>query len=609
MLDSLVAVALDSTKTRMPKPVVNFKMPSAAFVLTPAQRAEYLLQDQTQLLAETLPLLPLVTGEVGWPRYIAAGELPSRAITTMVDSVWWMPGVYGNVDLTSLPEAANTSSVWSSLPSWFISSHGAAGSLRLASDTMNFSQPLSSAEYSKGPFGADAVRVNFSRAFSQRITGVLHATFSNSGGQFVDFPYDGHKATGKFDYRLTRNWRARYRHFNTRNEAGIAVPFFIEEQPELTNARHKEERLYHGVELEQAHAFVLRLFSWQIKEELFDNARLVRHRLRDWGGEGVGQWQRERFALVTHARLGSEEVRSTSIVARSRFYQEVAANVALRFHEKAWLQGSGQFRHKQNWPTGYSFALTGFYQTQKETLFWLKGGLYQIPPALAERDNALPYLARNEKLQAVRLQHAQVGARAKISTLALHFTLGNAVWQRELLYATDSTRTAFPEFGDSVQVAYSSQLRHRNRDRNALGAQMSLAWQPAPRWRASAHAAFAQAASAKHFWFWYQPESYARAALETKLLLFKKTIEALPRLSVNYLGARRSPVFAATSTLPRFETASAVTTLDFNLRILYGDGALFFSWENLLDERFDLREGVPHPGRVFRWGFWWKFLN
>ncbi|MEK7728784.1 MAG: hypothetical protein AAB354_10255, partial [candidate division KSB1 bacterium] len=427
--------------------------------------------------------------------------------------------------------------------------------------------------------------------------------------QYVDLPYDGHKAMGKFDYRLKQSWRVRYRHFNSRNQAGIAVPFFLEEQPELTNARHKEERLYHGVELERAHAFALRLFSWQIKEELFDTARLVRHRLRDWGGEGIWQRQRERFALSIHARVGREEVRSTSIFTRSRFYEELALQAALRFNAHLWLQSAGQLRHKQNWPTGYSLALAGFYQPEKEKLLWAKLGLYQIPPALAERDNALPYLARNEKLQAVRLQHAQIGGRAEFSKLAMQLTLGNAAWQRELLYATDSTRTAFPEFGDSVMVSYRSQLRSRNRTRNALGAQMSLAWQPMPRWRASIHGALAQRASAKHFWFWHQPESYGRASLETRLLLFEKTIEALPRFSVNYLGARRAPVFAATSTLPAFETTKAATTVDFNLRILYGEGALFFSWENLLDERFDLRAGVPHPGRVFRWGFWWKFLN
>jgi len=612
--DSLAAmiadsIASDSMQARAQKPVFNFQMPQAAFVISPAGRAEYLFQDLSQLLSYGMPVIPLMTGEVGWPRYISTGELPSRAIATMVDSVWWIPGVYGNVDLTNLPEPSNTFGALRNTPQLFLPSHGLASSFALSHDTLNFAQPLSEAEYAKGPYGADAVRVNFSRAFSRRIAGLLHATFSNSEGQFEDFPYDGHKAMGRFDYRLNQSWRVRYRHFNSRNQAGIAVPFFLEEQPELTNASHKEERLYHAVELTRAHAFTLRAFAWQVKEELNDAARQIRHRLRDRGGEGSWQLQRERFALSAHARLGSEAVRSTSIFSRARFYQELAANMALRFHETVWLQGAGQFRHKQNWPNGYSFALAGFYQPEKEKLFWAKAGLYQIPPALAERDNTLRYLARNEKLQAAQLQHAQLGARLRFSNAAVQFALGNAMWERGFLFVTDTAVTTISEFEDSVQVAITPKLFNQQKTKSALGAQMSLRWQLWPNLLASMHGVSTFRQPTKQFWFWYQPESHVRASLETRVLLFEKTLEVLPRFSANYLGERVSPIFTASSASPSFKTLKAVATFDFHLRLLYGNGALFFSWENLLDERFDLREGVPHPGRIFRWGFWWKFLN
>ncbi len=612
--DSLAAmiadsIASDSTQTRVQRPAINFQMPQAAFVFSPANRAEYLFQDLSQLLSYAMPVIPLVTGEVGWPRYISTGELPSRVIATMIDSVWWIPGVYGTVDFTGLPEPSNTIGALHNTPQLFLPSHGLASTFALAHDTLNFAQPLSDAEYAKGPYGADAVRVNFSRAFSRRIAGLLHATFSNSEGQFEDFPYDGHKAMGRFDYRLNALWQVRYRHFNSRNQAGIAVPFFLEEQPELTNASHKEERLYHGLELAHAHAFMARVFSWQVKEELNDAARQVRHRLRDWGGEASWQRQRERFVLSAHARLGSEEVRSSTLASAARFYQELAAQAALRVHSRLWLQSTGQLRHKKDWPTDYSFALAGLYQHNKEKLFWAKLGLYQIPPAPAERDHALPDLTRNASLRAVRLQHVQLGGRAAFSKAALQLTLGNARWQRGLVFAADSITTAFPEFGDSVQIALSPRLLNQKSTRRAWGAQMSLRWRPWQSVLANVHGAAAFQQPAKQFWFWYQPESYARASLETRMLLFEKSIAASPHLSVNYLGARLSPVFTETSAGTSFKTLQAAATVDFQLRLLYGEGALFFSWENLLDEKFELRAGVPHPGRIFRWGFWWKFLN
>lgn len=612
--DSLAAVAMDSSasdsvQVRAPRPIFNFQMPQSAFVLSPTQREEYLFQDLSQLLPYDLPVIPLVTGEVGWPRYISTGELPNRAIATMVDSVWWIPGVYGNVDFTSLPEPSNTFGALHHAPQMFLSSYGMASTFAISHDTLNFAQPLSSAEYSKGPYGADAVRVNFSRAFSRRVAGLLHATFSNADGQFENFPYDGHKAMARFDYRLNAGWQVRYRHFNTRNEAGIAEPFFLEEQPSLTNAKHKEERLYHALELTRTRTFTLRAFAWQVKEELNDPTRQIRHRLRDYGGEGSWQLQREHFALSTHARLGSEEVQSTSIFPRARFYQELAANTALRFDEKVWLQGAGQFRHKEDWPSGYSFTLTGFYQPQKEKLFWLKFGRYQLPPALAERDNALPVLSNNDELQAASLQHAQVGARLHFSNASAQFALGNAMWEKDFLFALDTTVTPRLEFEDSVQVAITSKLFNQQKKKNTSGAQIDLRWRPWPGLLVSIRGAAALQQPSRQFWFWYQPESYVRAAVETRVLLFEKTIEILPRLSANYLGERTSPIFATTSVAPSFQSLKAAATFDFQLRLLYGDGALFFSWENLLDERFDLRAGVPHPGRIFRWGFWWKFLN
>jgi hypothetical protein len=45
------------------------------------------------------------------------------------------------------------------------------------------------------------------------------------------------------------------------------------------------------------------------------------------------------------------------------------------------------------------------------------------------------------------------------------------------------------------------------------------------------------------------------------------------------------------------------------LRLRHGDGALLFSWENVLDQKYEWRSGVPATRRFLRWGFWWNFLN
>lgn len=75
------------------------------------------------------------------------------------------------------------------------------------------------------------------------------------------------------------------------------------------------------------------------------------------------------------------------------------------------------------------------------------------------------------------------------------------------------------------------------------------------------------------------------------------------------LGARPSPDFAALPESITFTHLPAASLLDIQLRLRYGDGALFLAWENLLNKDLQWRSGVHDLGRVFRWGFWWTFLN
>jgi hypothetical protein len=113
----------------------------------------------------------------------------------------------------------------------------------------------------------------------------------------------------------------------------------------------------------------------------------------------------------------------------------------------------------------------------------------------------------------------------------------------------------------------------------------------------------------EYFWFWHQPESYASAYLEKSVWLFERTLQMSPRFATRLIGERASPIFDAGSVLPRFEALKPAAVLDFHLRLGYGDASVLFAWENLLDQRFSWRPGVPDTGRVFRWGFWWKFWD
>ncbi|MDZ7288894.1 MAG: hypothetical protein ONB44_04100 [candidate division KSB1 bacterium] len=573
-----------------------FMLPQIGFRLDTAATSTCLFQDFAQLASQTLPIIPILTGEVGQPRYLATADAPARVVQTSVDEVSWIPGVYGTVDLTSLPDATVQK-----LEEVGASPHATTTILspyvfHLASDSLDFKVPFSRIEYAKGPFGADAVRIRFGRALGKHLATYLNSAFSNSDGQFVDRPYEGHKVNAQFDYLLTSTWKLQYRHFNSRNEVGVGVPFFPEEWPGLSQAFHKEERLYHAFELSSANRFSLRGFVWQVKEELRDPLRRHRHRLRDGGAEIKWAKQNAQWALHFQNRIALEAIKSTSINDHSRIYEQIAAAVGLRLFPKIWLSANGHFAYKENWPAGAALQAKLIANPSRSFTWWLSGGVWKIPPALGERDNTLPYFAPNDHLQAADLQHGEIGLKWQSARFDGQVRLSGSVWNEGLVFKMNSPGN-------------SGSLYNSNRQWTILAAQLHLHWEFARRWHFFAISAQTANELPRDFWFWHQPEGCSRVYLETLQSFFDGDLEILPRLAGRFIGRRYSPAFAPDAVELLDHELPRAAVLDLQIRLRHGDGALLFSWENVLNQQFDWRSGVPAVGRFLRWGFWWNFLN
>ncbi|MDZ7342941.1 MAG: hypothetical protein ONA90_00335, partial [candidate division KSB1 bacterium] len=344
------------------------------------------------------------------------------------------------VDLTGLPDA-NVELVGENWAAYGISPLTASPyGLHLASDSLHYEKPFSRIDYSKGPFSADAVRVRFGRALSRRLTTYLNGTFCNSEGQFVNLPYDGHKVSLQFDYRLTSKSRLRYRHFHSRNEVGVGVPFFPEEWPGITSAFHKEERLYHELDGSFRNKIGLRAFVWQVKEELNDPATQVRHRLRDGGAELEWREQTARWAFNFRNRIGLEQIQSWSIENHQRFYNQVSATAAARFAAKMWLHLSGHYAYKADWLAGIALEAKWIAAPTPSLTLWVAGGLGKLPPALGERDNQLPYLSQNENLQAADLRRSEVGLHWQRPHVDLKLRVSGSNWPNGFIFQIDSLR-------------------------------------------------------------------------------------------------------------------------------------------------------------------------
>lgn len=535
---------------------------------------------------QTVPLVPLFTGEVGQPRYWATGDLPPRAVQITLDDVHWIPGVYGTVDLTGLPDAHIKT----------LQTAYASSRLQLASDSLNFNVPFSSIEYAKGPFGADAVRFRFGRALGKRLAAYLNGTFSNSEGQFLNRAYEGHKANLQLNYYLNPNWQIRYRQLNSRNETGIGVPFFPEEWPGLTEAFHKEERLYHALELASQRGLRLRSFFWQIKEELKDPALNDRHRWRDGGIELNWARQQKSWALQLQSISGLENIKSTSIKDHQRFYQQAEASFRRRLSPRTWLQLNGQARRKMKWPLAAALQAQFILQPNAAHTWWLGGSFRKIAPAPGERENSLPALKTNKALRSASLQRSELGMKWQRPNFEMQICATGSRWENGFVFKADTSKKTGTLVNDTA-----SQF--------ILAAQLALHWQLAPHWRFGATSTQALNGLPKDFWFWHQPDGYSRVYLEAQKNIFGGDLELLPRVAGRWVGKRYSPRFATTAVQLLDDDLPATAVVDLQIRLRHGDGALLFSWENVLNKRFDWRHGVPAVGRYLRWGFWWNFLN
>jgi hypothetical protein len=576
--------------------VHKFVSPNTLFHMDTAATSTYLFQEFIHLASQNFPMIPILAGEVGQPRYWATGDLPPRAVQIAVDDIAWIPDVYGTADLTSLPDAhaqiLTAGGAFSQDAAPLISPYR----VHLTSDSLNFNVPFSRIEYAKGPFGADAVRFRFGRALGKRLSAYLNSAFNNSDGQFVDRTYEGHKANLQLDYFLTPYWKLRYRHLNSRNVAGISEPFFPEEWPGIAGASHKEERLYHALELSSVKSLRLRGFFWQVKEELNDPSRRIQHRLQDGGTELEWIKQTTASALQLKLRLGLEAIKSTSIADRDRFYERIFANWSRRLTPKTWFNFNGHFSYKPDWPTSAALQAQLLTQSNESLIWWLAVSIWKIPPALGERDNALSYLARNADLHAANLQRGEIGVKWRRRNFDLQFLLNGSLWRDGFIFRTNSF--------DSTGALFNN-----GKSKLVAATQLDLNWEFAPRWHLGATSAQTLNNLPRDYWFWHQPEGHSRVYLETLQNFFNGDLEILPRLAGRFVGKRYSPSFAADAVKLLDHHLPIAAVLDFQIRLRHGDGAFLFSWENVLNQQFNWRYGVPAVGRYLRWGFWWNFLN
>ena len=554
------------------------------------------------MVESVLPVLPLHSGDTGLPLFMGAGGLPPRLVEVHVNGIRWIPGVYGLVDATGVPEIVGEKIILQKTFSAFpFSAKRNPLVFFYASSPADYQVPRSSINFVRGPFGGDAIRAWVARRLSSRLS--VHFTLdeANSSGQFPNLPYDGQKLTAELRYKLSGQAALRYFYFDSRNEAGAKAPFYPEEQfigsqrPVSDSAGFgKEQRIFHGMEFSMP-AFFVRPFYWELRNEFRSSALRVRHRTEQAGIEAGWQRGGERWNATVFADFRRDEVISTSVaVPRSQNYlargeldwtpaKNLQTQIAAAIHKEA------------SWPAAFDVDFNFGVRFRKNLQAEAALNRRIINPAPAEFANTLPVLQSNKNLQPGELQRATLGLGWKRSDqkfLQIEFSV-NRLLEAFVLDTLAST-------GDGY-------LRNSRRQ-NAPGFDFMAHWQLSRKLNVGGHGSWLLKEPPNLFWYQHLRRGFARGFVEFFHDFFGGDLAASLRLVWRYYGESRAPIYTTTN-LPSYVEIGGGALMDAQLSFRHGSGTVYFSYENIFDKRMQWRPGVQAPGVFLKWGVRVDFRN
>ncbi len=595
----------DTTSRSFPDTLQSPSSDSTSFIEWTASAEKtgvQVFQDAIQLAESVLPVLPLCSGDAGLPSFLGASGLPPRLVDVHVIGVRWMPGVYGVVDVTGVPEILGerigVQNIQHDFPASLVR-HPL--SFFFAPQRSDVRVPLSSISFVRGPFGGDAIRAWVASRLSSRMT--MHFTLdeTNSSGQFPGLPYDGQKISARLTYDLSARGALRYYYFNSENEAGRNQPFYLEEQLADTlrpasdaSGIGKEHRIFHGLEFSTPSYFI-RPFYWKLQTEFRNNSLRVRHHTEQVGIEAGWRLNRKRWSAHFSAEFRDDQISSTTVnVPRTQTYLARGA-FERSFTNRLRAHFATTIHNEADWPTALDADFGVAVDLKKHLQAKASWHRRVINPAPAEYASTLPILQSNTDLQPATLQRA-----------AFSLILGKTP-QRNVQIQFAVNRLSQPFVLDTTFSNVASRLRNGDAE-NVPSLEVSADWQLAKKIFIGGQSSWMLNDATNLFWYQNLRRGYARAFVEFHHDFFSGDLATRWRLVWRHYGEAWAPIYS-NSTLPTFVKISGASTFDAQLFIQHGRGTIYFSFENVSNEKIDWRPGVAAPGYFLKWGVRVDFRN
>lgn len=539
-------------------------------------------QEALQLATCVLPVLPVHTGDAGLPSFVGASGLPPRLVDVFVNGIRWLPGVYGVVDATGIPEdLADEMALHGRSYRLATSMQRGSQAISFSSKTVDSRTPMSSLNFVRGPFGGDAIRAGLARHLSPKTRLRFSLDEANSSGQFVNLPYKGQKLAAELVYGLSKRTAWRYYFFDSRNESGAVLPFYPEETNEDSTGFVKEHRIYHAVGFSSPGIFV-RPFYWNLRNEFRGSSLRIRHLTERIGVEGGWQKTWRNWQSVWRAEFAHDRITSTSMPSRPTQTYDLRSELRGNVSANSQAALGATFHKEAEWPTAIDVDVEAAFDLTKTLSARALVDRRVINPAPAESAYELEALVPAE-LQRAAVQVGWQPSDHRSMQVQLAINHFNKPLVSESAATTDTLLLANGRRADIPSLEFLSD------------------WQVSRKVILNAHASLMFQDVSPLYWYHNARRSFARGYVDFLQDFFDGDLAIRLRIAVRHYGKSFGPVYSPAA-LPPIAEAAGAELLDGQLFVRHGDLLFYFSFENVLNKKFAWRPGVEAPGYFLRWG-------
>jgi len=477
------------------------------------------------------------------------------------------------------------------------------GGLRLRPLSFADNRPYSRVFFRAGDWGYSDLGVFFGLPISESAKLMIAGDRQEYDGFGERMNHTGSRILTGISYRPHSGFALRYTSFLFKNDVKVPAPLLPDLFPYSANAARKENRWQQALTMQWGNLehsnrqFDANLHVTRLQQETLGDSLLFDNRdLR------VGLEIAQRFAVGSHVfgfggNIAVDQLSSEQLGEQSDYQGYGAIRYSYRPDGRTTVSGQIGVQKQDDFALDWVAVGHVNFDVTQDNRLWLGAKKAVRYPTLAERYwqssffQGMPHLAA-EKGYSVEIGY---GVRIPPSLLfqAQVFTRRVDDWIANDYLTEVGDRFGPQNFGSRTIRGVDSKLIwtvFRDTEFGFIGSYMNVA----------------ESASEKQLQI---PEFVVYSYFETGHLFFDEFVFIRLRLSSRLFGERHGLFFASSTSLPERTVLDPDAVFDIKFSFEFSDAALYVSWENLLDRRYQLIPGFFMPPRTLRFGVDWEFWD